>query len=774
MFDGLIGVKDSGESLDLFFDGQDEPFTIAKHGNDAMVAQLMPYVVPDGSQKLNEGGNDAYDPRSAARQAAIDAKKAEIAAQQAALDDQLVGLDAMAADEEYADIPAESESEAMAGADQERALAEASAARERELAAARAEGSADADFALASRSDAIERKRDQDKANIAWLNNQNAEIAAQNAAVAESARQQAENAAASIGAPAPAMVESDAAYAARQNKAFADKYNKENPSWRNSPAVGAPTYAVTTLGDSGNRSDAYLTDERADYDPLGRIMPAIKGAAGALGEFAQDIGLVRPAGEASAMALAAAGALRAPTDTSLSPEEQAMAQRTRGGRDTGKFEAFRTQAAGTGGASGSGSVAQKFAMSTKGGGGGVDTRVRPMPAQDTSLLEKQAANALAMGDLKAEAELAKARILEDDSIKRINVDKEYQDRLAQNQRNIDELDADIRNGKVDPNRLWSNMDGARQATMLVSLALGGLAQGASGFRTDNMALQTMNRMIDRDIEAQKDNLGRKESLLNMHMQQGRDLRSAWQMTKADMLTSLAAQLQAQAARSGSPQELKAAEAAALSLRQQAQQAQAQAEGAWRDDEFKRIEVQSQAALRGAQASALRIETALKVADAGRGPETGKNPPMEIAPGVIVQPADATSRQNLEKAVDAFNTMRNLVVEARAHRAKAGAQLIPRTADYVKANRLEKQLITALNNVENLGAFDKGTADLLGQIVPTVGGVYTPGVVDESLADLLSLAEKKFKTKVMTNVIPGTGLVSFTGAQSDFKPVGKAD
>ena len=624
MFDGLIGVKDSGESLDLFFDGQDEPFTIAKHGNDAMVAQLMPYVVPDDAPGHAFGAG--------------------------------FGGFALPAVLANAMPPTP-----MTQEEQDAVIAEQAAYTQASLA---------------------------------------------NEPVPEIGPQELAGPPAPVGMPQPAPP-------ARFEAPF--DLGESTPSTR----AGTST---------ANRLPPAAPIE---FDPMKRT---------------GDGSVILTPEQAKAAAGEGAPAMDVPP-----PEPGPQAP-----------------------GSGSGSVAQKFAMSTKGGGGGVDTRVRPMPAQDTSLLEKQAANALAMGDLKAEAELAKAKILEDDSIKRINVDKEYQDRLAQNQRNIDELDADIRNGKVDPNRLWSSMDGARQATMLVSLALGGLAQGASGFRTDNMALQTMNRMIDRDIEAQKDNLGRKESLLNMHMQQGRDLRSAWQMTKADMLTSLAAQLQAQAARSGSPQELKAAEAAALNLRQQAQQAQAQAEGAWRDDEFKRIEVQSQAALRGAQASALRIETALKVADAGRGPETGKNPPMEIAPGVIVQPADATSRQNLEKAVDAFNTMRNLVVEARAHRAKAGAQLIPRTADYVKANRLEKQLITALNNVENLGAFDKGTADLLGQIVPTVGGVYTPGVVDESLADLLSLAEKKFKTKVMTNVIPGTGLVSFTGAQSDFKPVGKAD
>lgn len=444
-------------------------------------------------------------------------------------------------------------------------------------------------------------------------------------------------------------------------------------------------------------------------------------------------------------------------------------------------------AAGSAGVGAGGRVGMGVKQSSERGGSWRESDGIGAPPVDQAQLERDA-RAAVLANLAGEADKAakdrdiavQEQFLKDKAM----LEQQNAADIARRDIEAKEMKRQIMEGKIDPTRLFSSMDGGRQAVTLISMVLGGLANGASGFRTGNVAVDMFDRMIDRDIAAQKDGLDRKQSMYRDFIQEGRDAQQAFLLTKAAMQEGLAAQLRLNASKLGSETAMMNAEQNAIAIESAAKANRDKATNDWTKIELDKRMTAAQIAKMRSDAQRQKEMTAIdymnaetaraRVGGGAAGGAPGKNPPMEIAPGVIVQPADATSRQNLEKAVDAFTTMRNLIVDARAHRAKAGAQLIPRTADYVKADRLEKQLITALNNVENLGAFDKGTADLLGQIVPKIGGVYTPKVVDESLADLLSLATKKFQSKIMTNVVPGTGLVNFTGAQGDFKPVGKAD
>lgn len=101
---------------------------------------------------------------------------------------------------------------------------------------------------------------------------------------------------------------------------------------------------------------------------------------------------------------------------------------------------------------------------------------------------------------------------------------------------------DVLNGKIDPKRLWNNADTGTKIAASIGMILGGMGAGMT--RGPNYALQVIERAIDRDIDAQKSNLAKKENLLNYNIAQQGQARAGYMLTKADLLDAAAAKLQA--------------------------------------------------------------------------------------------------------------------------------------------------------------------------------------------------------------------------------------
>lgn len=84
--------------------------------------------------------------------------------------------------------------------------------------------------------------------------------------------------------------------------------------------------------------------------------------------------------------------------------------------------------------------------------------------------------------------------------------------------------------RVDPNRLYHNQSTGQKIGSAIAVILGGLGSGLT--HGPNMALEIMDKAIQRDVEAQKDDLGRRESRLSRLMQQGHSLQEAKQIAMA--------------------------------------------------------------------------------------------------------------------------------------------------------------------------------------------------------------------------------------------------
>ena len=134
--------------------------------------------------------------------------------------------------------------------------------------------------------------------------------------------------------------------------------------------------------------------------------------------------------------------------------------------------------------------------------------------------------------------------------------------------------------KVDPSRLWSNASTGSKISAGIGLILGGLGAGLTG--GPNQALQVINRLVDQDIDAQKTELGKKQTLYSMNLQKFRDANTAYAATKAQLAAGLQGKLASAAAAMGT-QQAKASEMQANAqinlYRQQLNQQVAQAQTA---------------------------------------------------------------------------------------------------------------------------------------------------------------------------------------------------
>lgn len=104
--------------------------------------------------------------------------------------------------------------------------------------------------------------------------------------------------------------------------------------------------------------------------------------------------------------------------------------------------------------------------------------------------------------------------------------KHYQDRA-------DQLAQEIATGKEDPKRYWNSLNDHGKARTWLAAALGGLGSGMAGGGT-NQGLAAYQRHVDQDIAAQRNDLGRKQSLLNDNMKVWGNVRDAETATRLQM------------------------------------------------------------------------------------------------------------------------------------------------------------------------------------------------------------------------------------------------
>src|SRR5882724_2231190 len=150
------------------------------------------------------------------------------------------------------------------------------------------------------------------------------------------------------------------------------------------------------------------------------------------------------------------------------------------------------------------------------------------------------------GEAEAQKQMSEAQqpLLEQNVQQVQDLQKTYQDNLNKMMQEHSAFTQDLQNQHIDPNHALNSMGAGSKFLTLAGVFLGGLGSGFTG--TGNQALELMKNQIDKDVEAQRLELGKKENLLSANMQMFPHMAQAMEMTKANIAEALKAQIAATA------------------------------------------------------------------------------------------------------------------------------------------------------------------------------------------------------------------------------------
>jgi len=109
---------------------------------------------------------------------------------------------------------------------------------------------------------------------------------------------------------------------------------------------------------------------------------------------------------------------------------------------------------------------------------------------------------------------------------------------------------DLKNGDIDPNHYLNSKSTPGKIATAIGLVLGGMGSGLTG--QPNQALQFLNAQIDRDVVAQRANLGKKGTVLDGFLKMMGNLNDATKMTWAFYNDLYMSEMRKQAALSQDP------------------------------------------------------------------------------------------------------------------------------------------------------------------------------------------------------------------------------
>lgn len=367
--------------------------------------------------------------------------------------------------------------------------------------------------------------------------------------------------------------------------------------------------------------------------------------------------------------------------------------------------------------------------------------------------------ALQEAGIAAQVEVAKARdaavlVQQDEHIKRMQgLEAQHAERMAMVQKRADDLFQATLNAKIDPNRVWSSAGVGNRIAAGIGILLSGIGQGLAG--GPNMALAVIDKTIDRDIEAQRDNLERQKGLLSYYLQQGRDMQSAHELAKADLKDMLAAQLTRVSAEFGG------AEAAA---RAQVLLGQLRTETA---EKRQVVMARDFAMAKDRLSTELEMQRNHLLASfmaAPRGPAGGVAAPAQILDllpkdvrersvrlpdGSIGFAPDAERARKATQAMQVADEMRR-TLQRYGSLLEKGHPVLPSGVggDRAAAKATRADLMLKLKELNGLGALQAYEIDLLEPLIPDITEVFTR---DATHKQGLGVLGKTIDDKILSNL-----------------------
>lgn len=129
-----------------------------------------------------------------------------------------------------------------------------------------------------------------------------------------------------------------------------------------------------------------------------------------------------------------------------------------------------------------------------------------------------------------------------------NLKNDFDKRMSDRNQQYDHMMQDYKDAHITPDHYWSSKSTPGKISTAIGLILGGIGGGLLG--QENPALKFLNENINRDLEGQKMDLGKKNNILSAFMAQTKDMNEAMMMTKGFYQNLYATKIDEAAAKSG--------------------------------------------------------------------------------------------------------------------------------------------------------------------------------------------------------------------------------
>lgn len=303
------------------------------------------------------------------------------------------------------------------------------------------------------------------------------------------------------------------------------------------------------------------------------------------------------------------------------------------------------------------------------------------------------------------------------------LDTDYQKNLKDINDEQKRLADGVANFKIDPNRVFTKMSTGNRVLAAISILLGGIGQGILGTKS-NAAMDVLMDSINRDIDAQKANLGVKQSLLALNLEKYRRLDAATAVTRAQLMNVVQAQINLAAAKANSGLAVKNAQIANYKL------------------EMEKAKLNQSVATQATLGQVLNTQQGVPAEYVMQLPEDTRALLVRVPNGRFYP---AKSVKDAEKANDALGEttgLQDLLTRADSIMAKSPAMPWD-SADKAFIESFGAQTQFYVQKLQGLGVLNEGDLRIVGELKPDLGAYLFRDREKEKLI----LLKKYFNDKI---------------------------
>lgn len=287
---------------------------------------------------------------------------------------------------------------------------------------------------------------------------------------------------------------------------------------------------------------------------------------------------------------------------------------------------------------------------------------------------------------------------------------------------------------VDPNRLWNNANTGGKIMAGISMLLGGLGAGLAG--GPNQGLAMIDKMIDKDIDAQRMDLEKKKSTMGMQQNLVGMMRSNFGDNEASMMAAKRialdnVEMQLKKTMAG----LQGTQAEANGMKALGQLGLKKAEL----DMNLKNKIAEQAAMSSiSNGGQITPQAALKL------PKEVQDRMVKVGADSMAMAINPTAAKTIQDKLPEFDKATTTASDLLAIIKEGGAS-IPFTDKKAKADALVSNLKLAIKNTEGLGVLSATDYGLLDDIVGNPTGMFSTGnqAKMEEFLKRVAAGKKKF-------------------------------